>query len=173
VALTVVGIAVCAFTSTPAGVENPATAVLQHGYGGLPVDVLDGLPGPLARAVGAYAQAVTAHEVRSYWQAAHDAAIAAYSTAARRTVRCGRGSPSTDPSGIPDCIVQRESGGDWTAHNPRSSASGRYQFLDSTWGGYGGYQSAADAPPEVQAARAAELWAGGAGACHWGAGPCG
>ena len=51
-----------------------------------------------------------------------------------------------------------ESGGDYTAAARSSTASGAYQFLDSTWGGYGGYARALDAPPPVQDAKAAE-WA--------------
>lgn len=68
---------------------------------------------------------------------------------------------------VPDYIVQRESGGDYTAENPTSTASGKYQFLDGTWNGYGGYQHASDAPPAVQDAKACELWDNGRGASHW------
>lgn len=50
-----------------------------------------------------------------------------------------------------------ESGGDYTARASGSSASGAYQFLDSTWDGYAGYLRAGDAPPDVQDAKAAEL----------------
>jgi hypothetical protein len=50
-----------------------------------------------------------------------------------------------------------ESGGDYRARAAGSTASGAYQFVDATWAGYGGYPTAADAPPEIQDARAAEL----------------
>ncbi|MGE0795939.1 MAG: M23 family metallopeptidase [Acidimicrobiia bacterium] len=50
-----------------------------------------------------------------------------------------------------------ESGGDYAAQAAGSTASGAYQFLDSTWNDYGGYHRAADAPPDVQDAKAAEL----------------
>ena len=65
--------------------------------------------------------------------------------------------------------MMRESGGSLTARNPSSSASGKWQFLDSTWAGYGGYSSAYMAPESVQDGKARELWAGGAGCGHWNA----
>ena len=50
-----------------------------------------------------------------------------------------------------------ETGGDYTVSVTTSTASGAYGFLDSSWGGYGGYARAKDAPPAVQDAKAAEL----------------
>lgn len=69
---------------------------------------------------------------------------------------------------LPPCRVLRcESGGDPTAENPTSSASGLWQILDSTWAGYGGYARASHAPAEVQNEKARALWANGRGASHW------
>lgn len=49
-----------------------------------------------------------------------------------------------------------ESGGDYTAQAARSTASGAYQFLDSTWNNYRDYPRAWQAPPAVQDVKAAE-----------------
>jgi hypothetical protein len=54
-------------------------------------------------------------------------------------------------------IREIESGNDYRAQSRGSSASGAYQFLDSSWDGYRGYTHAKDAPPAVQDAKAAEL----------------
>jgi hypothetical protein len=48
-----------------------------------------------------------------------------------------------------------ESGGNYQAQARGSSASGAYQFIDSTWQALGGVGSAKDASPEEQDARAA------------------
>jgi uncharacterized coiled-coil protein SlyX len=65
-------------------------------------------------------------------------------------------------------IINCESGGSYTKKNPNSSASGRYQFIDSTWRAVTGLPgSARDYPPSVQDEAARKLWNGGKGASNW------
>lgn len=84
-------------------------------------------------------------------------------------------SENVSVSGAAACIAKYESGGNPTAQNPSSSASGLYQFLDTTWQAVTGRSDRAmDAPVSVQTAAFYELWAGGAGASQWvTAGRCG
>lgn len=58
-------------------------------------------------------------------------------------------------SAIPCYIVACESGGNYGAENPSSTAGGKYQILDTTWYDYGGVHypyshPAAHAPPAEQ-----------------------
>jgi hypothetical protein len=61
-------------------------------------------------------------------------------------------------SSLADLVKHYESGGDYTNVNPKSGASGAYQFVPSTWRTYAlqagvdvsQYPSAASAPPAVQ-----------------------
>lgn len=59
-------------------------------------------------------------------------------------------STSTPLEAIRQGITAKESGGNYKAQSKTSTASGRYQYLDGTWGNYKGYKKASDAPPEVQ-----------------------
>ncbi|MCU1370815.1 MAG: transglycosylase, partial [Ilumatobacteraceae bacterium] len=80
--------------------------------------------------------------------------------------------PATGRCGgdLPPCyVMMRESGGNIRARNPSSSASGKWQFIASTWAGFGGYSEAYLAPESVQDAKARALWANGAGCGHWNA----
>lgn len=66
----------------------------------------------------------------------------------------------------------------YTAQNPRSTASGAYQFLNSTWivasrqAGYPGYSRAMYAPPWVQDAVAYDLVVRRRGVSHWAGSGC-
>lgn len=71
-------------------------------------------------------------------------------------------------SGIAACIAKYESNGNPRAQNPRSSASGLYQFIDGTWHAVTGLPgSAKDYPASVQTKAFYKLWDNGRGAHHW------
>jgi hypothetical protein len=71
---------------------------------------------------------------------------------------CGTGPVTGGPVAVIESTIRQvESGDNYSAQAPGSSASGAYQFLDSSWAGYSGYPRAYLAPPEVQDAKAAAL----------------
>jgi hypothetical protein len=73
---------------------------------------------------------------------------------ANPTASCALSGGSLD--NVLAAIRQLESGGNYTARARGSTASGAYQFIDSTWGRYDGYPQAWMAPPAVQDAKATE-----------------
>jgi len=92
----------------------------------------------------------------------------------RRSGSTARASqPSSGRCGgvLPPCyVMMRESRGSLTAQNPNSTASGKWQFLDSTWRSVTGLPgSASDYSKAQQDAAAAQLWDGGAGCSNWSA----
>lgn len=111
-----------------------------------------------------YAVALDKHEA-AIVEAQEDARAARRSAPVRSeqgTGRCG--------GDLPPCyVMERESRGDIRAENPVSTAAGKWQFIDGTWDGYGGYSHASDAPEDVQDQKARELWDGGNGCGHWSA----
>lgn len=139
----------------PDGRPRPA----PHGSG--PQMDLSGIVEPVARASVWYAAVHIDLERRWYTE------VNARAAALRMRNRPQRHASSSGGSaGFPgECIIDHESrnAGTYTTAN----GDGAYQIIPSTWGGYGGYGQASDAPPAVQDERALQLWANGAGGRHW------
>ena len=75
---------------------------------------------------------------------------------------------STPPGGVAACIRKWESGGNYSAQNPTSTASGAYQFLDSTWQSVTGLSGRAmNYSPSIQDKAFYKLWNNGRGAGQW------
>lgn len=88
-------------------------------------------------------------------------AIALIGTTGAGMASSANAATASDASTTLAKIKQCESGGNYTAVNSSSGASGAYQFLDSTWrsmSAAAGYSTAASAPASVQDAAALELY---------------
>lgn len=120
-------------------------------------------------------QALTRADAKARWDSAVWYGMAASTPAKvslppKRVIRPTRVVYGTGACGgdLPPCSVMMcESGGNLTAQNRHSTASGKWQILDSTWNGFGGYSRAMYAPESVQDDKARELYAGGAGRSQW------
>jgi len=76
--------------------------------------------------------------------------------------------PPLTAGGAAACIRFWESGNNYRAQNPTSSASGGYQFLDSTWQYVTGLPGRAmNYPPATQDSAFWKLWDNGRGASQW------
>ena len=65
------------------------------------------------------------------------------------------------------CIVWRESNGIVHLRPNWATASGLYQFIDSTWNNFGGYPQAWMAPESVQTMKFWMVWKHGRGRSNW------
>lgn len=65
---------------------------------------------------------------------------------------------SASPGSFQSCVLNAESGGNYSAVNPSSGAGGAYQFLPSTWSSLGMSGSPQDASPAQQDQAFQELY---------------
>jgi len=86
------------------------------------------------------------------------APVAAAPVASQRSYQPARTGGNAASGDVLARIRARESGGNY-ATNTGNGYYGAYQYNDGTWGGYGGYAHASDAPASVQDAKAAETYA--------------
>jgi hypothetical protein len=91
-----------------------------------------------------------------YQQARHSAGAAAQAYYAQHPELFANVPGQESPAQIAAGLRSIESGGNYGSRNA-SGAGGAYQFMPGTWGGYGGYANAWQAPPSVQDARANQL----------------
>lgn len=138
---------------------------------------VDGVVGPQTRGAmgvatgGRYLRATTPRQrgsdVRA-WQQALNRAGASGDRAARASRASRSGERSSGLSGIARRVAQCESNLNPRAENPRSSASGLFQFISSTWRSVTGLAPPASAyPVSTQVDAFYELWDDGRGAGHW------
>lgn len=85
----------------------------------------------------------------------------------RHTQRRSTAAPVTraNTGDFASCVRQHESGGNYST-NTGNGYHGAYQMTNSHWGGYGGYSSADQAPPEVQDQKFHDDMSHGSGYMH-------
>jgi len=149
-------------------VAAPALPLISNPAANAPGSNLEGLELVVERIV----HYVHVEEVA---RAEAEAAVIAQRESSQRSNRPADNRPTSpgDHSDTLACIRAHESdtAGGYSAQNPTSTASGAYQALDTTWDGYAGYPTAADAPPEVQDTWAREAIAA-AGTRPWAGSGC-
>ncbi len=118
------------------------------------------------RAIAAWSAAVHANDVARAQRHTHSVRSHVSGSSSSRAASTGSGRCGGN---LPPCyVMMRESGGSLTAQNPNSTASGKWQFLDSTWHAVTGLPgSASDYDEATQDAAAAKLYDGGAGCAAW------
>ena len=143
---------------------------------------VDGVVGPQSRRAmdvatgGRYLQLTQPYQrgndVAAWQRALNSVGASAGTSADTRAARASRASRSGGSAGgltgIARAIARCESGLNPRAENPRSSASGLFQFIDSTWQSVTGLAPPASAySVSTQVDAFYELWNGGAGAGNW------
>lgn len=156
-----VALALVAVLAGPASASDPDSRGVGPPSIGATVSTAAGQAATIRRAV-VWMEAVRLHPApaRHATPVRIQRVAAIYATGSVNGYPCG--------GDLPTCSILRcESGGDPTAKNPTTSASGLWQILRSTWARFGGYLEAWMAPPSVQNEKARLIWNGGAGRSQW------
>lgn len=160
------------------GIYGPQTRAATIDFQRQSGIAVDGVVGPQTRRAMGVATGGRFLQLTSPWQRGGD--VRAWQQAlnrvgasgSARAVRANRSSRSSSRSaglsGVARRIARCESGLNPHAENPRSSASGLFQFIDSTWRSVTGLAPPASAySVGTQVNAFYDLWDNGRGARHW------
>jgi hypothetical protein len=122
----------------------------------------------------AYAVALERSQLEAFFTTVEASGVSSGEAGGRYPRGCVGGESACIPTTpgtcvLPAYICARESSAINKYNYQGSGASGKYQAMKSTWGGYAGYENAADAPEAIQDLWASELWNNGRGCSHWSA----
>jgi hypothetical protein len=177
--LCVVVLAAGVAVAAPSGREQVSDAELDNPHAVRPIAASPVLFELKALAVALHQVAAYVHDLELRELVAFLDAVAAEEAAAEQArVTVTRSVPSTSGGNgnFLSCVMQRESGGDYTIHNSQGTgASGAYQFMPGTWNSIAASEGRQDlvgidpaaASPGDQDAMAAALYAQ-RGSAPWG-----